>query len=271
MYDFPIDRPVTAAIRIHAGGVRLIAEERDGVSVEVVPNDNSPTSREAAERTLVEMRGDTLVVEPPEGADGWLWRRGGRIRVTARVPLDSTLGLKVASADAEVVGRWREARVQAASGEVALEHVTGDVNVSTASGDVRANRVDGNARAQSGSGNLAFGWIGGDATMYTASGDMDVTDAGGSVTARTASGDVTLRQAHGGQVRVQTASGDVSVGVAPGTSVYLDVNTASGHTRSDLSLADAPTTGTDGTELTVYVRTASGDVEVIRSRAKAAA
>lgn len=271
MYEFPIDRPITAAIKVHAGGARIVAEERDNVGVEVVPDDGSSLSREAAERTRVELRGDTLVVEPPESPGGWLWRRGGRIRVTARVPLDSVLSLKVASADAEVTGRWREARVQAASGDIALEHVTGDVNVTTASGDLRANRVDGSARAQSASGDLSFGWVGGDATLHTASGDIDATDVGGSITARSASGDVTLLQAHRGQVRVQTASGDVRVGVAPGTRVYLDVNTMSGSARSDLSLGEAPEASKGGPDLTVYVRTASGDVEVTRSHAKTAA
>jgi DUF4097 and DUF4098 domain-containing protein YvlB len=271
MYEFPIDRPITAAIRVHAGGAKIIAEERETVSVDVQPEDGSSTSREAAERTQVEMRGDTLVVEPPESPGGWLWRRGGRIRVTARVPLDSTLHLRVASADADVQGRWREARIQAASGDVALEHVTGDVNVTTASGDLRVNRIDGDARAQTASGDLSLGWVGGEVTLHTASGDIDVTDVGGSATARSASGDVTLAQTHRGQVRIQTASGDVRVGVVQGTRVYLDVNTMSGSTRSDLSLGEAPGAGKDATDLSVYVRTASGDVEVTRAHVKTAA
>ena len=65
----------------------------------------------------------------------------------------------------------------------------------------------------------------------------------------------------------QSASGDVKIGVEAGTGVWLDVNTASGSTRNELTMgADAPgaTAASTGATLELRVRTASGDIDIRR-------
>jgi len=270
VYEFPVDRPVTASIKLRCGTLRIVAEECTAATVEVAPDDGSDASREAAERTRVELRDDALLIEAPDIAGGWLWRRGGRVRVTARVPLDSTLNLKVAAADAEIHGRWREAQIHSASGSLDIGHITNDIGINSASGDVRVLRVDGDLKLNSASGDIAVGAVGGTGAFHSASGDITVDDAGSSISARTASGDVTVRRARRGDFRVQTASGTVTIGVVSGTGVYLDVSTLSGSTYSDLDVGASAPEG-KGAELSMHVRTVSGDVAVLRAEQKAAA
>jgi hypothetical protein len=262
MYEFKTNGPIVADIEVARGGISVTADDVDGVTVDVTPDDGSGASRAAAENTRVDLDGDTLVVETPDRSPT-SWRRGGAVRVVARVPLDSRLRLKVASADAEVRGRWQEASIRSASGDINVEEVTGDAEVNTASGDVRIGRVGGALQGHSASGDLSVGALGGDASLHSASGDIDVQDSGGSVQVRTASGDIDVHRARRGVVRAQTASGDVTVAVEPGTRVYLDVSTVSGSTRSDLDhtapLAD------NGADLTIAVRTVSGDFTVLRA------
>jgi DUF4097 and DUF4098 domain-containing protein YvlB len=236
--------------------------------VTVSPGDHSDASRDAAERTTVELRDGRIVVETHEGGPLWLLRRG-RVRVDMRLPLDCPLDVKVASADVRCQGRYGEVSLNTASGDVAVEHVTGDAAIHTASGHVLVDRVDGRARVTGASGDVTITRVLGDLSGGTASGDLTVDEAEGSVKVNTASGDLRVGCVRGGSVNLKTASGDVSVGVARGTSVWLDVATLSGRTRNDLAMnATAPTGGEP--RLNLAIRTASGDVDIRRVAVPAA-
>ncbi len=67
--QFETPQPITLDARLSAGALTVTAEPRDTASVDIQPYDDSQASRDAAERTEVVMRGDTLVVHMPEG--GW--------------------------------------------------------------------------------------------------------------------------------------------------------------------------------------------------------
>src|SRR5688572_8252448 len=97
MYEFQTGGPVMVSARLRGGSATVTAEERDSAVVSVEPSDGSDASRSQAENTRVELQGGTLVIMAPEPS-GWRWRGGG-IRVTARVPLDSGFDVHVASAD----------------------------------------------------------------------------------------------------------------------------------------------------------------------------
>ncbi len=270
MYEFPCPNPITASIRLAAGRVEIIAEERDTVTVDVSPqNPHDSASVDAAEATRVDLHGDTLIVEAPESGGGWLFRRPPHLRVEVHLPLDSTVQAKGASADLRCAGRLGGLSVQSASGDVSAEHVTGDLSVTTASGDVRIGQAHSQARTKSASGDLSIDYVGGDLTVATASGDVAVNVADGSVNATTASGDLRVGVARRGSLQVKSVSGDVSVGVASGTGVWLDLSSMSGDTVSDLDVAsDAPATGCD---LNLQVRTMSGDIAIRRVQAPAPA
>lgn len=261
MHEFSCSGPVIVDVRLGGGAIDLYAEPRDTAVVEVTPYDNSDTAQQAASETRVEMSGDTLLIGAPD-TSGWLFRRSPRVRVVARVPEASTAYLKVASADASIHGAWSQAKVNTASGNVSVDHVTGDLSVNTASGDVRAARIGGRLSVNTASGDVNAQQVGGSVEVKGASADVEVGDLGGDLRSSTASGDVRVGTARQGTVRANSASGDVSVGVAPGVGVWLDLNTLSGRTNSDLDMTgDAPPTSHD---LTIQVRTMSGDISIHR-------
>jgi DUF4097 and DUF4098 domain-containing protein YvlB len=269
MPEFPCPAPITASVHVAAGGVDITAEPRDTAAVSVTPWDGSDASRDTAARTTAELIGDRLVIQTPE-ASGWLLRRHARVRVDVRVPLDSTLEVKVASADVRCRGRFAGARVKSASGDVAVEHVTGDAAVKTASGHVLVDRVDGNTSADAASGDITVTLAGGDVTAHVTSGDLTIDEAGGSVQASSASGTISVGCARRGALKLKTASGGLNVGVAQGTSVWLDAITVSGRTLSDLDMSGGPAAG-GRPDLALTLRTASGDIDIHRVVARAAA
>jgi DUF4097 and DUF4098 domain-containing protein YvlB len=262
MREFTVQDRITLHAKLAAGAMHVAAEPRETAAVEVLPYDGSTASREAAERAIVEMRGSTLHVEPPEG--GWRLWRSGRLRIDVRLPEDSRLMIRLASADAQLDGRFGDATIDTASGDVTVDHIAGSLHVKGASADIRVARVDGAATIDTASGDVALGQTGAEVVVDTSSGDVTVDRNETSVQVQTASGDIRLGAVARGNVQVSTASGDVRVGIPAGTSVWLDLSTASGSTRSDLDHGDAlaPATGTP--DLNLRVRTASGDIELRR-------
>lgn len=267
MPEFPCTGPITATVRIGGGRLDITAEERDTAVVDVRPFDDRPGSREAAERTTVEMRGDTLTVAAPE--DGWLSRRSAALAVTIRVPLDSRLRLKYASAEVTCDGRFASLDADGASGDLGVEQVTGDTKVKIASGDVVAGQVGGAFEVGGASGDVTVHEVGGPVDIHLASGTVTIDVAGAGARARTASGGVAIRAAERGEVKVRTASGDVEVGVRSGTGVWLDLSTVSGRTVNELDMT-AGSGEPARHELSVDVRTASGDIAIRRVPAEAA-
>ncbi|MDT4987752.1 MAG: hypothetical protein QOI74_1846 [Micromonosporaceae bacterium] len=270
MYEFECLRPITVSLRVGGGSAEIVAEERATATVEVTPFDGSESARNAAARTRVELTGDTLLVEAPEWT-GLLFRRGQRVRVTIRVPADGDLNVTVASANVRAAGRYRNAKITSSSGNMSVDHIGGDASVTTASGGVRVDRVDGNLRVNSASGKLSVGAVGGQVSARTASGDVTIDRVGGSLDGMTASGDIRVGAAVTGMMRVRSASGDVSVGVVGGTGVWLDLNSASGATRTDLAMPAGGEQLRSTATLTVQVRTASGDIDVYRVQERAEA
>jgi len=267
MPEFDRSTPVTVALSAHGGTVDIIAEERLSVLAEAQPLDGSETARAAAANTEISLDGDTLVVRAPDA--GWGWRRSGKLRLTVRVPLDSSIGARTASADVRVAGRFATARVETASGDIRIDDVTGDAVLRSAGGDVTAGRIGGSLRIRSLSGGLEVGDVTHDVAADTASGDIVIHSVGGSAKAETASGDIEVGVLRQGDARVNSVSGDVAVGVLAGTGVWLDVSTMSGKTRNDLTMTGEPPAGPTGATLQLRIRTASGDIAIRRAQAAA--
>ena len=262
MPEFTSPDRITLVAKLAAGTLFVAAEQRYTAVVDVQPLDGSSASRTAAEETLVEMRGSALHVESPDR--GWRMGRSGRIRVDIRLPEDSSLNVKLASADGRLEGRYGDATISSASGDVTVGHVTGTLSLRTASADAQVAEVDGTATMDTASGDIVVGSAAADLTADTASGDVTVEQAAGPVRVRSASGDIRIGTVRRGNADLVTVSGDVRVGIPAGTSVWLDLSTASGKTRSDLdhSGAQPPANGTP--DLNVRVSTASGDIELRR-------
>jgi putative adhesin len=266
-YEFPCSGPIAASIRQGSGSLTITTTDAGMATVDVRALDGSEPSRAAAAETSVGMRGDQLTVETPNHRGGWVFRRGGQVRIEVSLPAQSTLRVTAGSADVQVDGDLADATVQTGSGDLELGRIGGRLSVQSGSGDVHADRVGGTLRAEAASGDVRIGLVQGEAHVGTASGDIRIDDVAGTVRAKTASGDVRIGSARGSLVRVDTASGDVEVGVPTGTSVWLDLTTLSGTTRSDLDVSATRPEG--GTQLTVQVNTASGDITLHRTAAVA--
>jgi hypothetical protein len=74
-----------------------------------------------------------------------------------------------------------------------------------------------------------------------------------------------------GRVELKAISGDVIVGVRSGSRVYVDANTVSGSTSSELELSDSPVPApaADAPLVELFVKTVSGDVRIERALAAA--
>ncbi len=262
MPEFTCQDRISLFAKLAAGAMFVAAEPRDTATVDVQPYDGSSASQQAAENTMVEMRGTTLHVEAPE--HGWRLRRSGRIRVDVRLPEDSPLIIRLASADAHFEGRYGDTTIDTASGDVTVGQVTGTLAVRGASADIRVGRAEGQTSLDTASGDVVFGFAAGDVAIDTASGDIVVEQAEGSVRVRSASGDVRIGAVRRGNLQVNAVSGDVRIGVAAGTSVWLDLATTAGTTRSDLDHGEGRTPEDGVADLNLRVRTASGDIELRR-------
>jgi DUF4097 and DUF4098 domain-containing protein YvlB len=266
MYEFQHAAPVTIALRAHSGSVEISAEPRDTIEVEVVPVDDNEAAREAASNTRVILEDETLLVQVP-GSEYWHWRRTPKLRITVKVPAGSALAGKSASADVHAAGVYSLVQLDAASAAVRIEEITGDAQMVAASGDLTVGRVGGALRIRSSSGRIQIGDVTGDVSAETASGGIAMRSGGGSLGAKSASGSIEVGMLRQGQARISTSSGDVQVGVAPGTGVWLDLNTASGRSTSDLARKGETPPADESASLELRVRTASGDIHVHRAAA----
>ncbi|MGY1591902.1 DUF4097 family beta strand repeat-containing protein [Geodermatophilus sp. SYSU D00708] len=251
--------PPVVDVRNPAGSVTVTAAEGAAeLSVEVEALD------EAAEHLLDRVGIDVaegpplrLRVAVPErrlfGAPAFAVRVG--------TPAGATVRVRAGSADCDLRGPLGPVVVASASGECAVEECT-ELQVRNASGDVRVGTVHGAATLGTASGGVRVGSAGGAVEVRTASGDVDLGSAGGDTSVRSASGDVSVAGTAGGDVRLTTVSGDATVGVLPGRRVWLDLSSVSGRLASDL---DDDGAGDGPAELTVAVRTVSGDVRVRRT------
>jgi Toastrack DUF4097 len=261
--EFPSPGPVKSDIRTAGGVLNVDAGEHDVITVSVEPYDNSAVSREAADQTRVALEGRHLVVHAPHGK-GWAIFRWPKLSINVKIPAGSTINVRSASADVTCTGTYEDAVMHTASGDIFVDRVTKEMSINSASGDVRVGWVGGDLRTNSASGDITVQHAGRNVDVHSASGDIEIGRADASVDTKTASGDVKVGVAHQGEIRIHTASGDVSVGVAAGTGVWLDLNTASGRTTSDLNMHGGSGDPPAGTTLRIKARTASGDISLRR-------
>jgi DUF4097 and DUF4098 domain-containing protein YvlB len=263
MSEFPCDKPISVSITLASGECDVTAEDRDNATVDVQPYKNDAKSIEAAETTKVDFRDGRLTVRGPEGMTGWLFGRGsGSIRIFVRVPIGSSVSAKSASAPITFHGDMDVANAATASGAITVEKAA-SASVNTASGDLHVIECGGEVNGNTVSGDLQLDHVGGDVKAKSVSGDVRVDYVGGSVVGNSVSGDITINTVRAGLCKLNSVSGSISVGVAPGTGVWLDLNTVSGTTSSDLAVGDMP--GDSKANLELRVTAVSGNIDVFRS------
>jgi DUF4097 and DUF4098 domain-containing protein YvlB len=246
---FPTPGPVRLQIRIPGGDVNVQTDDVQETTVELEVGGRDSEQLEQETKIESRPRGDgfEVLIEAGPGRGLGLFRRNGSYSVDVTVPHGAELNANTASADIRGRGRFAEVDLDAASGDVELERVDGEAKVDTASGDVEIAYV-------------------GSAKVNSASGDVQIDDAAGDISVNTASGDIDLHRVVEGEVKVNSASGDIEVGIAKGSRLWVDAQSLSGDTSSELELeSGAPVETDEGPLIELRAVTMSGDITVRRA------
>jgi DUF4097 and DUF4098 domain-containing protein YvlB len=282
MPTFDTPGPISVALELGVGEVRIIAGERSDTVVEVRPSDGAKKSDvAAAELTRVDYAGGNLSIRAPKG-----WRRHGlwgereSVDVEIALPAGSHVRVEAGIATLRCSGRLGECRFKAGLGEIRLDQAgpldltigAGDVTVAraldrtevtTGSGDVHVGSIAGNGVIKNSNGDTWVGEVTGDLSVNAANGKISVDRAHAAVAAKTANGDVCLGEVESGAILAQTACGKVDVGIRDGVAAWLELDTGYGKVLNGLEAAQRPGPGEDAVE--VRARTSFGDITVRRS------
>ena len=272
--SFEVSGPVELDVRLASGEIEVeLVEGATRVELELIAHDDE--SQQLVDATRVELHDHQdrpqVVVDVPQRRGGFnfglLFGRQG-ITCRLRAPERSGLAVRSRSADVTARGTLGGADVQTASGDVRLEDVDGGLNVKSASGDISAREVTSGVNVQTASGDISLDAARGPVNVQTASGDLRIGEAWDNVNASTVSGDQLHEAVLQGTIAAHSVSGDVHIGVRRGSKVFLDCNTVSGDTRSELELtAEAPSG--DGPLVEIRAKTVSGDIRITRAAAPA--
>jgi Toastrack DUF4097 len=244
---FATPGPVTLDVRIPAGDVEIETDTAQETAVELEARGRDAEQLERDAEIAMRRRGDGFEVRVEAGRGGGLFRGRGEYRVRIAAPDGATVRATLASADISGRGRYADVEVKVASGDVEFEQVDGAAAVDTASGDVQLDRV-GSAKVNSASGDV----------------EIDVSSLGADV--NTASGDVEIGSVASGEVRINSASGDIEVGIARGSRLWVDAQSLSGDTSSELDLDEGGPAETDeGPLVELKARSMSGDISINRA------
>jgi DUF4097 and DUF4098 domain-containing protein YvlB len=238
---------VELTLEIPKGDVELEAVETAETTVELEASGRDADELERQVRIEARPRGNGHeVIVDASSRGGFLGFREGQYRVRITAPTGATVRATLASADINGRGEFGAVEIDAASGDVGFDHIAGHAKINTASGDVELGRV-------------------GSAKLNSASGDVQVEDAVAGIEANTASGDIELRRVTAGEVKVHSASGDLEVGIAKGSRLWVDAQSLSGDTSSELELEAAPSGEDEGPLVELNAQTMSGDISVRRA------
>jgi DUF4097 and DUF4098 domain-containing protein YvlB len=261
------------------GAIEITAASTEDTRIELEALSRNDQVREFVEAARIDLvkRGDVdEVLVEVQMRHGFLisFGRGPDMRLRITCPLGAELDIRTKSADVDANGQFGAVEVKTASGDINVEEPQGRVRIKTASGDVSVEHAHSSLDVQSASGDLHAGAVDGELRVQLVSGDLKVGDVhGDSVRANTVSGDQRLEAVERGRIDLRSVSGDVAVGVRRGSRLYVDANTVSGSTSSELELSDAPTQvlSDDAPLVELFVKTVSGDVRLERAPARSAA
>jgi hypothetical protein len=263
---FEIDGPARIEVRLASGEIVVDPTLEGRIEVELTAHDDE--QQRLVDNARIELNDRHLVVDVPNRRGGFTFSIGfGRQGITCRIRCPRSTALSVVrskSADVVARGTIGDLNVSTASGDVEADCVEGVLTIKSASGDTRVHEVRGAANVQTASGDIDLEIVRGPANVTSVSGDVTIGEAYDNVSANTVSGD----QEHGavltGKVSAHSVSGDVTIGVRRGSKVYLDCNTVSGETSSELELTtDAP--AGDGPLVEIKAKTVSGDIRITRA------
>lgn len=245
---FSVEGPAEIEISASSGSVTIETGPPGTVQVEV-------DTRET-EAWRIHHSGPTVSVTYERG----LIDRGGRARIRVVAPERSSLNAYTASADVRTTSYLTRASVATASGDIVLGDAY-SASLKTASGDVTLGEVGSDLAARSASGDVNVATVGGRASLTTVSGDVIAERVDGDLAVSTASGDVRIQRYLGEDLEASTISGDLAVGLPSGRTVKLEAKSLSGSVRLPNR---KQSTGGNGPEVSVRLKSVSGDIRITR-------
>ncbi|MFI6497292.1 DUF4097 family beta strand repeat-containing protein [Nonomuraea typhae] len=258
---FATPGPITLHVNFPAGDLTVTASGREDTTVEVTPvNRDSDADIAYAASVSVEHLDGTVLVKAPE--DSSRLRRTRAVHILVALPTGSRLIAGTAAGDTRATGVYGEVEFSSASGDLHL-HRAAALTAKTASGDVTCDIVDGVTDITNTSGDIHVTQAAGDLSIRAVSGAVRVGHAASDVDITSTSGDVTIQSVTTGRVVLQSTSGDTAVAVAPGSAVWLDLNSLTGRITSTLNQAEEPAQGEQTVEITA--RSLSGSIAVTRA------
>jgi DUF4097 and DUF4098 domain-containing protein YvlB len=228
--SFDVSAAPNLEIDSFAGPVVVRAGESRMIRVVATKRSPLGANLDQIEVEVVEQNGSVVVKakNPSRLRNAWV-----RLEITA--PADTRLDLHTGSGSIEVRGLTADVRVDSASGSVEIDDVIGAVDA------------------------------------HTASGSIDVHGAKGVVHLDTSSGSIEYHGAPEGDCRFETGSGSITLQLPADLDMGVDLGTGSGSVDVDFPVDNARITKREvkgvvgnGDKGTIYARTGSGSIELIR-------
>ncbi|MGY1669705.1 DUF4097 family beta strand repeat-containing protein [Geodermatophilus sp. SYSU D00710] len=263
MPTFDTPDPITARIDVAAGSVRVRATDEPVTVVDVRPHDDrSSADVQAAEQATVTCADGHLLVRTTGRPRLLFLGSGGEVDVDVALPEGSSVEVRTTAGGISCSGRLGRAALESRHGDLRLDSAAG-LRARTSSGGITVGAVSGDAVAQTDYGDVRIGRTDGDTRLRTNCGDVTVDHTAGSLLGSTSYGKVRVGEAVRGSLVLETAYGEVEAGIAAGTAAWLDLQSASGSIRNELTAADGPEDATGTVQL--KARTAYGDILVRRA------
>ncbi|WP_404381602.1 DUF4097 domain-containing protein [Knoellia locipacati] len=261
MTTFDTPTPIRARVRLHAGGLRVIASDTDHTVVTVIPSrPDRAGDIDAAERTSVTLVDGVLDVAAPRDRGISLVWRPASVEVLIELPSGSELDAETSAGDVEATGRLGECTLKTSAGNVRADETT-RAHLRTSAGNVEVRRATEVADLSTSAGNVSLGDTGGRAILRASTGDIAVGRSAGRLDARTSYGQMRVDSVSEGELTLATGYGSIDVGVVDGTAARLEVSSDHGHVRSEL----APLPGrpeSSGPTATIAAVTKYGNVTI---------
>ena len=264
--SFPVTGPVQATVRIAVGEVTVTTDESGQVQASIEATDAGDRAAVAlAESASIRCSGSELVVEVPQHR-GLIWHGGtASLHVRLTVPAGSSLGVAAGVLTLTATGRLDDVNLKAGVATVDVEHAA-ELNVRGGQATVDLGSCT-RVAYKCGRGDLRVG-AAEEVYVKAGQGRVEIGSCSGDVVVKGAMVSLDVAAATSGRISFDAAMGNAQVGVVEGTTVELDLTSATGDARSELAPTDGPG---GGAALSVRLKTTSGDVLVTRAKEPASA
>ena len=197
MQKFDTPTAIAAVLDIPAGRIRIVAADRAGTTVEILPADAAKDRDVKAARQTTAEFGDGVLRITARAEKNQILGARGSVEVTVRLPAGSRIEAKAGAAEFRSIGRLGDVICEGAHGTVDIDEAA-TLRVAAHAGDITVGRLTGAAEIS------------------------------------TQKGDIHIAEATSGTVVLHTRTGNVTVGAARGVSASLDAGT--GYGRIDNAL-----------------------------------